>query len=355
MSQQNNSFKQKVKDLFMKKSFVCTVIAIAAIILVICAVLIATNISNSGKTKSQNDISKTSTPTSSAEPTKRPIVLPSTDSAVSSEEAVESQTPDADTTDTPSDTQSTPQPTANTNNDDLEDIIDASNEEAAAAALKKKEETDNNQKTFDSYIENEDYSSAYELLENFFKDNSYANNSLATFNNYVKYYEEQGLYNESVAYQLDYIEKNDGLENVREESLHYQTLVKTLENVPDYQDSRLATINESVSTWKAMTDALNAKDYTTIINTTKDYIKNGKESVSAYLYLTEALKASGDSFEEAKVYYCYLGLDDDMNQLEMSYYTMFLNKLTMMYYNDTITNEELEYIENDFDYTNYLK
>jgi len=341
--------KSPIVDLLKKKPVIYGIIAVAAVIIIICIILISTD--GSKPDKSESTATTTQTPQPTVKPTKRPIILPTTGSSVS-EEAAATQTPD---TTAPEETQS-PEPTKDATEEEFEEIMGPTNEEAALAALEKKEQTDANQAVFDSYIENKNYTAAYDLLENFFKDNSYANNSLATYNNYVTYYECQGLYNESIAYQLDYIEKNDGLVNVRQESVHYQTLVKSLEKVPDYQDGRLATINESVATWKAMTDALNNDDYNTVINTTKDYIKNGKESVTAYLYLTKALSASGDRFEEAKVYYCYIGLDgQQFNQLEMSYYTLFLNYLTSMYYNDIITNEELEYIENDFDYTNYLK
>lgn len=352
MTNENNS-STKIKEFFKRKPVIIS--AVALVIIIICAIaLVITSGNNKKSGKGTNTATETTSPSPSTTPTKKPIQLPSTGAAVSSEEAVETQTPDSSSDNNT--TTKAPETTKDVTEEEFEDVMGPTNEEAALAALEKKEQTEANQETFDSYIEKGDYSSAYDLLENFFKNNSYANRSLATYKNYVTYYEKQELYNESIAFQLDYIEKNDGLENVRQESVHYQTLEKSLEKVPNYQDNRLATINESVATWKQMTDAINNKDYTTVINTTKDYIKNGKESVTAYLYLTTALRESNDRFEEAKVYYCYLGLDDSGdNQLEFSYYTLFLNQLTQMYYNDAITNEQMEYIENDFDYVNYLK
>lgn len=349
----SNEKNKSFKELLTKKPVIFSIIGIAAIVIIICAITIFTL--NKNKNNDDSSVAQTT-----QEPTQTPmrevIPPPIATSATTSSAAAETESPDVQTPDPTALATQTPKQSSEPSRQQIEQVIGASNDEAGLKALEKKQQTEENQEKFDSYIENNDYNAAYDLLENFFKDNSYANNSLATFNNYVTYYEKQGLYNEAIAFELDYIEQKDGVINVREESQHYQSLANSLSHVPDYQDSRLAAINESVATWKAMTEAINRQDYTTVINTTKDYIKNGKDCVTSYLYLSDAYSYTKDYFEQAKVYYCYLGsVDENMNQLESSYYSLFLNSLNMMYYNSIITDEQLTYIENDFDYKNYLK
>lgn len=333
-----------------KKTKAIIIIAIIIVIATIAAIVV-NNLSNDN-----NKDSYEAAATQTAQPTKRPIALPTHNTETTEEAATVSAAATEEITQTASPAETTAPTAAPTDSADVNEMVDESNTEAGIDALQMKEDTLKNQDTFDSYISNKDYDSAKKLLDDFFKDNSYANNSLATYKNYVTYYESQGLYNDSAIYQLDYIEKNDGLDNVREGSTHYQLLTATLQNIPDFSDSRLDTIEASVKCWKELEDLYTANNDDEVISRTKDMIKNGKETVTAYLYLVQSLRSKGDSLEEAKVYYCYLAKDyTSLNQLEQSYYSMFSNALNMLYYNDKITSDDVEYLEDEFDYNNYLK
>lgn len=345
--------ENKFISFLKKKPVIAGIVAVLAII-IIAAVIIFNNNGNE-KNNSPNSTKidapkETATPKetqSTQEVTNTPA--DTTPSSVTAEPANDSP---EETQDTKQEETATPDTSSEI---DIDDYVDESNTEAGINALKKKEEAEKNQTTFDSYLENNDYSAAKELLDGFFKDDEYSNLSLMTYENYVNYYEKQGLYLDSAKFQLDYIEQKDGLANVREESKHYQMLQEALKNLPGFEDSRLNTIADSVATWKELSEAQTANDYDKIISTTRSLIKNGNESVTAYLYLSQALRSKGEHLEEAKVYFCYLSKDSStLNQLENNYYSMFSNAYNMLYFNGQIDSDDIDSLEDDFDYKNYF-
>lgn len=332
-------------------------IVIAAILLVCIIVLaVATSQNRSHKNDKQP---APAVKTEAPEASKRPILLPPQNNVTTgpaltaTPQATETSTGDVTATAAPAASQAAPTPTPEI---DVSSIVSEENVRTGIDALMLKEETEKNQETFDRYVSEKKFEEAKKLLDQFFLDNSYANNSLATYNNYVAYYEAQGLYQESARFQLDYMESKDGLSNVRSESAHYTTLTATLEKVPGFTDPRLSTIQASVAKWKELSDLYLAGQDREVIAKCKDYIKNGQDDVTAYLYLAQSQYSIGEYLEAAKTYYCYLGKDvSTMNQLEQSYYSIFSNMLNSLYYKDNITSEEVEFLESEFDYKNYLK
>lgn len=183
--------KFSFSEFIRKKQVIAGIIIIFIILIIILSIVFA----NSKKTDN-NTVKKQQPSTPTAEATKKPIQLPSTSAAVTPTEQVITTPEHTDESQSISPATSAPAPTAQPSfrpkeEEAMNEILENSNAEAGIKAIKQKEEALSNHDKFESYIQNKDYNSAKELLDNFFKNDEYSNLSLITYKNYVQFYESQ--------------------------------------------------------------------------------------------------------------------------------------------------------------------
>lgn len=234
-----------------------------------------------------------------------------------------------------------PEPTLNPNVADDEKVKDSDPEPLVELA--------DYQKTFNSCMESGDYKGAKEALDSYFADTEFAIDGNNTFYNYVYYYEKQDMYLESIQYQLDYIEKEFGLDNVISTNDKYVYLLNTLKYV-DYSDPRLEQLEASAKRWDEIQQLLEDEKYDTVIKKIQGYIKNGLKCGYAYRYIGQAYNKKPDYFAEAKAYYIYLLQIQDKEQkssMERSFYLLFLDHINGLYNNDKITYEQRIFLDDE--------
>lgn len=205
------------------------------------------------------------------------------------------------------------------------------------------------QETFNSCMESGDYDGAKKVLDSYFADTEFAIDGNNTFYNYVYYYEKQDMYLESIKYQLDYIEKEFGLDNVISTNDKYVYLLNTLQYV-DYSDPRLEKLEESAKRWDEIKKLLEEEKYDTVIKKIQGYIKNGMKCGYAYRFIGEAYNKKPDYFAEAKAYYIYLlqlQEKEQMTSMERSFYVLFLDHVNGLYNNGQITYEERTFLDDE--------
>ena len=209
------------------------------------------------------------------------------------------------------------------------------------------------QQAFVESMEAEDYDAAKKVLDDYFATSEYAIAGVSggnTFDNYVYYYEKQRQYEESAKFQIDYLEKYIGLDNIVEANIRYQHLLETLKYVT-IDDARLAQIQNSVDRWNEMQTLLDNGDTDTCISKLKELISNGLECIYAYNYLTQAYNQKKDYLSEAKAYYIELlklqDNEENLNLFEQQFYLIFHDRMNSLYDLYLITDEEKEFIQNE--------
>lgn len=204
-----------------------------------------------------------------------------------------------------------------------------------------------NQKTFNDCMETQDYAGAKNVLDTYFATEQFAISGTNTYDNYVYYYEKQGLYKESAMYQIDFLEREMGLDNIIESNTRYQKLLETLKYVT-VEDSRLDAMAASVNRWKEIQELLDNEKIDTAISKLQEYIQNGlQECVYAYHYLAKAYGAKPDYFKQARTYYIFLTRLSarESNTLELSFQPVFIEHANALYDMFLITDEERNLME----------
>ncbi len=202
------------------------------------------------------------------------------------------------------------------------------------------------QKTFNDCMEAQDYEGAKSVLDSFFATNQYSITGDNTYDNYVYYYEKQDLYKESAMYQIDFLEREMGLDNIVEGNTKYQKLLETLKYVK-IDDPRLKQIEASVNRWKEIDELLNAGQIDTAIEKLRGYIENGlQDCVYAFSYLGKAYGAKPDYYKQTRTYYIFLSklAQREANTLEESFKVIFYEHGYVLA-NDYLTTDERDLIE----------
>lgn len=202
-----------------------------------------------------------------------------------------------------------------------------------------------NQKTFNDCMAAEDYDGAKKVLDEYFATNDFSIAGDNTYDNFVYFYEKQGMYKESALYQIGFLEEEMGLDNIVEGNTKYQKLLETLKYV-QVDDPRLTTMKESVERWKSVQKLLNENQIDTAISTIKEFIENGhSECAYAYDYLGKAYGLKPSYLKQARTYYIYLlKLENrEANALDQSFKSIFYEHAYVLMY-DYLTDEERELI-----------
>lgn len=305
-----------------KKKWILIAIAAIAIIAIITVILVFASNNSDDKPSEKKASSQTSDKTDDTETT--------TDSALS-----------VDNTEAPLlSIEDAPEPTLKP------EVADA---EITASDPEPEVEIKENQKTFNDCMETEDYEGAKEVLDNFFAVDDFSIAGENTYFNYVYYYEKQGLYEESALYQIDFLEREMGLDNIVAENTRYQKLTETLQYVR-IDDPRLDKIKASVARWSEIQELLNNNKIDTAIEKLQGYIENGlQDCVYAYNYLAKAYGMKPDYVKQSRAYYIIiLRMNDrELNTLEKSFKTVFSTNLYMLFNDDFITIDERTDIEDN--------
>lgn len=310
--------------------------AIAAIVIILVAVcgtaiyFLASG--SSGKDSSQN--------TSTAKDNQNTKDNAATDKDTDkNKESESSDTPSAAGSPNPLTVEDIPEPTLNP---DIADATILSSDPEPEVTRKQ------NQKTFNDCMDAGDYAGAKAVLDSYFATSEYALSGDETFSNYTYYYEKQGLYEDSIRYQLDFLEQNMGLDNIVEGNTRYAHLTELLKYVP-FEDSRIQKMQESVNRWKEIQQLLDNNKIDTCISTLQNYMKQGIDGVYAYYYLSQAYDLKPDYLSEAKTYYIFL-LKMQSNTgtiLDKSYAVLFQQNLTALYDSGKITEENRNFLEDE--------
>ncbi len=192
------------------------------------------------------------------------------------------------------------------------------------------------QANFDQYIENKEYDKALDLLTNEFNNSTYSGARLATYENYVTYYEAQEQYENSLNYQLDYMETKDGVENVRSSSVHYQLMLECLEHITS-TDARIDQIKAAVARWDEVLALYNSGDYDATLAKLTELKNSGVNCVILYYYLSMVYNKQGDYANEIATYVEFIDSKSDYNQLEGDLVYSFKEHLSVYY-----TNSEMD-------------
>lgn len=206
-----------------------------------------------------------------------------------------------------------------------------------------------NQQNFNTCMEQGDYNGAKEVLESYYDSSYFALADISgkgTFDNYVYFYEKQGMYNESAMYQLDFLEQHMGLDNIIEENIRYQSLLKTLQYV-SIEDPRLELITASVNRWNEIESLLAENKVDTALTKLKGYVEGGMDCAYLYHYIAEAYRAKQDYYLQAKTYYIILLKlqEREPNVLETSFEPVFIEHVNALYDMFLISDEERNLIE----------
>lgn len=212
---------------------------------------------------------------------------------------------------------------------------------AAASTITDSASLQTAQTQFDQYIANKNYSGALDLLKNSFSNSSYFDSKLNTYQNYVTYYESQGKYAESLSYQLDYIEKEDGLDNVVSGSTHYKLLQQTLQKTSS-SDSRIQKIQDSVDRWTAIDELRKQNAYSDAEQKLLKMKEDGLDCVILYSYLGKIYDHEQKYKEEMELYFSFIDSRSSYNSLESDYVSIFEDTIGAMYYAGVLTDEDIE-------------
>lgn len=320
---ENNLLKK-----LMAKKWLLIIAAIIVIALIIVAVIAFNKDDSKPETTDKNKVTQTSDNDNKTDETSKPAV----------ETSPESITADNGT----ASIEDAPEPTLSP--ETANDVILETDPEPMVT-LKQ------NQKTFNDCMEAQDYAGAKNVLDTYFATEQFAKSGTNTYDNYVYYYEKQGLYQESAMYQIDYLEREMGLDNIIEANTRYQKLLETLKYVT-IQDPRLDAMAASVNRWKEIQELLDNQKIDTAIEKLQGYIQNGmQECVYAYHYLAKAYGAKPDYFKQARTYYIFLTRLSvrEPNTLEISFQPVFLEHAHALYDMFLITDEERSLIQDTID------
>lgn len=207
-----------------------------------------------------------------------------------------------------------------------------------------------NQQTFNECMEANDYDGAKKVLDSYFASSEFAlgdTSTRSTYDNYVYYYEKQGLYEESAKWQIDFLDKEMGLDNITESNIRYKRLLETLQYVR-IDDPRLETMKNSIQRWKEIDELLANSQIDTAIEKLQGYIENGlQECVYAYHYIAKAYGEKPDYFKQARTYYIFLTRLSarEPNTLERSFQPVFLEHAYALYDMYKISDEERDLMQ----------
>lgn len=199
----------------------------------------------------------------------------------------------------------------------------------------------NVQKTFDNYIKEKNYSAALDLIVNDFSNSDFSLSRLSTYRNYVTYYEAQKQYETSLAYQLDYIENKDGLDNVRASSVHYELLMETLKHVSS-SDERIQKIKDSVARWSEIEDLIKNNSYDQALQKLLDLKNGGLDCAILYYMLGNTYTKQQEYVKAMECYIEYIDNHSNYNQLENDLVEAFKNRIVALHYNGQLTDEDIE-------------
>lgn len=205
------------------------------------------------------------------------------------------------------------------------------------------------QASFVKYMNEKEYEKAKEVLDNYFYNSAYATaavNGGNTYDNYVYYYETQKMYAESAVYQLDFIEKEMGLDNVISTNIRWIRLQETLKHV-SLQDERLEKIQASVNRWTEITSLMQSKQYDSAIEKLRTDISNGLQCAYAYYYLAQAYNATEQYYKEYQTYQVILlrFREKTLNTLESSFSAVFTDHIEGLYNQYKVNEEQRAEIE----------
>lgn len=205
-----------------------------------------------------------------------------------------------------------------------------------------------NQQKFNDCMESEDYAGAKAVLDSYFATSKFALSGEESFSNFTYYYEKQGLYEESIRYQLDFLEQHMGLDNIIEANTRYAHLANLL-NYITIDDPRIQKIQESVNRWKEIQQLLDDNKVDTCLSKMKSYMQQGIDGVYAYHFLAQAYQAKPDYLSEAKTYYIFLlkMQEKEPTILEESYSVLFQQNLNALYDSGKITEENKNFLEDE--------
>lgn len=197
------------------------------------------------------------------------------------------------------------------------------------------------QTQFDQYISGKDYAKALDLLKNSFSNSKYPDSVISTYRNYVTYYESQGNYEASLNYQLDYFEKEYGLDNVVSDSTQYKLLQTTLQHISS-KDSRIGKIQESVNRWNAIDELRKQKNYPEAERQLLKLKDEGLDCVRLYSYLGIIYEQQQKYKEVMDLYFSYIDHHSNYNTIESDFVASFEDAVAALHYAGKLTDEDIE-------------
>lgn len=297
-----------------KQQNIISIIAFIIVVILIAGIIAIINFSNKNDSKSQTS-SPSATPKATATASPAPSETAITSDTPGSTDAADTKSNDAAIN---NDTQST----ATSN------ITDSTSLKTA-------------QTQFDQYMNDKNYNAALDLLKNSFINTQVTEAKVNSYKNYVTYYESQGKYSESLAFQLNYIEKEDGLDNVVPESIHYKSLQNTLQHTSS-NDERIQKIQNSTNRWQSIMDLIKQGSYSEVEAKLQQMKEEGLDCVTYYSYLGKVYYHDQKYKEQMELYFSFIDSHSNYNTLEKDFVTIFENTIAALRYQDMLTDEDIE-------------